>query len=602
MKLIYAYAMNYRNFKNQAFTLTNSCHVKLLGKSGKWSGIKIEKVDSFCQKMPPNILSISALVGRNATGKTNFVEMIGAKYRLAGHGGKRREDAYFLLYAPNDGESCYYYFEIVSPEKFGTLFSWIKADQITEGRPRCAAGWCRYDGANGRLLAAEQYAPAKGKTVVITLCDRFQKDGMVSNYKFSVERSVRMYRANTFASQVDVVRKLYHNKDRTILRDPEYKLDVVCNMKYLDHGPEGTPHENKPLFPTLYTREEVPEENRDAVRLAENWVKFYAESRAPDFDLWDMMRYTFTQMGKKRGPFDASKPFISEGLFDLKQVFKAFSYCLTEIDSELKENEITTVKSDEFLDVVLTSERLERTECGFTIPVAPVSGPDQEIHKLTRILIDDIFRYHGRAGEFLQPTWVNISDGELWYIHFLASISEALESFESSDNQDTCILLLDEPEIHMHPDLARQLLDHLTQWLQSYMETKVQIILTTHSPFILSDIEKGNVQVLKRSGDDAKTEYWAKVVHPQKQTYAANIYALLTDSFFMDSGFGEMARKQIKMVLQDLGSENTSKEKHDYIKSMIDIVGEELVRRKLEELYRKKYSAYPTMGQEEMES
>lgn len=601
MKLIYAYAMNYRNFKNQAFMLTNSYHVQLLGKPSKWSGIKIAKIDAFRQKMPPNILSISALVGRNATGKTNFVEMIGAEYRLASYDSEKQEDAYFLLYAPNEGETCYYYFEVISPEKFGTLFSWMEAGQITEGNPRCGAGWCRYDDTEDRLLVAEKPAGVKGKTAIISLRDRFQNDGMVRKYKLPVERSVRLYRANTFTSQVEVVQKIYRNKNRTILRDPEYRLNVMCNMKYLDHGPKGTPLENTPLFRPSYTREEVPKKNRNAVRLAENWVKFYAESQASDFGRWDTMRYMFEQMSKKRSPSPVPGPFTNNGRFDLKQVSKVFSHCITEISFGLNKNGIATVKSDEFLEAILTSEQLERTESGFIIPVAPASCPDEEMHTLVRVLIDDVFRHYGKAGEFLRPSWANISDGELWYIHFLASISEIVESFENSDDQNICILILDEPEIHMHPDLARQLLDHLTQWLQDYTKTKFQIILTTHSPFVLSDLEKGSVQVLKRSGNNPKAEYWAKVRFPKKQTYAANIYALLTDSFFMDSGFGEMARKQIKAILQDLDSENTGQEKHKYIKSVIDSVGENLVRRKLEELYQKKYSAYLTMEQEEME-
>lgn len=597
MRLIFAYAIKYRNFKDQAFTLVNSYHIQLRGGPGGWDGISIQKVDAFQQHLPPNILSISAIVGRNATGKTNFVEMIGAEYRPPDYGGDC-DDAFFLLYAPNEDDGRHYYFEVVSPDSFGTLFSCIRPAPEGKDSPRFAEGWCSYDRSSGRLLAAEAQDRGEGKTVMFSLSDRFQYDGMTKKHGFSVQRNVRMYRAGTFSSQVQVVQKLYRNEDRTVLRDPRYSLKVICNTRFLEHGPEGTPYEDTPLFPPLYTREDVPEDKRDAVRLAESWVKFYAESQAPDFELWDTIRCMLEQLGRENSPPGMPGPFTSGGVYKEEQVLEALSHCVSVINEELELMQIGVIRSEDFLDAILTSKILHRTESGFTIPVAPEPGPGGDVPRLTRILVDDIFRLNKRAGEFLQPMWENISDGELWYIHFLASISEALETAESAEDLDTCIMVLDEPEIHMHPDLARQLLDQLTCWLKDYTSKKVQIILTTHSPFILSDIEKGNVQVLKRSGADAEAEYWSKVASPEKQTFAANIYALLTDSFFLDSGFGEIARKQIKAVLQELNSTDNVLETGEHISATIGSVGEQLVRRKLEELYQRRLNAHPKEGQE----
>ena len=600
MRLIFAYAMKYRNFRNQAFTLVNSYHIRLRGESGRWNGILIQKVDAFQQQLPPNILSISALVGRNATGKTNFVEMISAEYRPPDYGGNC-DDAFFLLYAPNEDDGSHYYFEIVSPNSFGPLFSCMKVVPGCQNGPGFAEGWCVYDRSDGQLLITEDQACREGKTVMVSLRDRFQYDGMTKKHGFSVLRNVGMYRANTFSSQVQVVQRLYRNKDRTVLRDPKYSLNVICNTRYLEHGPEGTPSENTPLFPLSYTREDVPEDKRNAVRLAESWVKFYAESQASDFELWDTIRYILEQLGQEYSPPSMPGPFTSGGVFQEDLVLEALNYCVTAINSELALNQIDVIKSENFLDAILTSKILVRTESGFTIPVVSESEPGEDVLKLTRALVDDIFKFHKGAREFLRPVWVNISDGELWYIHFLASISEILEAAEGTENFDTCIMVLDEPEIHMHPDLARQLLDQLTRWLKDYTSKKVQIILTTHSPFVLSDIERGNVQILKRAGANAEAAYWAKVGFPEKQTFAANIYALLTDSFFLESGFGEIARKQIKTVLQGLNSTDDAPdapEMREYINAVISSVGEQLVRRKLEELYQRRFNVHPKEGRE----
>lgn len=590
MKLIYAYALHYRNFRNQAFMLTDSYCVLLIGDPGKWNGIKIEKVDEFQMNTPPNILSVSALVGRNATGKTNFVEMIGAV-----HQSKNKDsipgDAFFLLYAPNeDEENDRFYFEVSSPDKFGDLFSWMKSDQIREGCSY-AAGWCRYDSGGKCLRACEAEALIEVKTVMVSLCDRLQSNDKNSSYEFPIRRYVKNYRTNTFASQAKVIQKIYCNDSRTVLRDPEYKLEATCDMRFLECGPEDAPLKNTPLFPPLYRRVDIPEEKRNAVRLAEGWIKIFAESQIENFDARDDLQRKFEKQADMAHLSIMPQSFVVDGRFREDMVLKVLNKYLEIITDDLTENAISVVKDAEFLRIILTDPLLKRTESGFTISVAPVSrDSEKNIQILIQTLIDNPQLDHGQLGTFLSQTWANISDGELWYIHFLASISEVLEDIKKDGETHTCILILDEPEIHMHPDLARQLLDQLTQWLKDYTDTKIQIILTTHSPFILSDIERGNVQILRRSGSTPEQEYWVEVKSQAKQTYAANIYAILTDSIFMDSGFGEIARKQLKDVLQSLQSKNlNNEEERERIRAVIDKIGEQIVKRKLEEFYQNKY-------------
>ena len=62
-------------------------------------------------------------------------------------------------------------------------------------------------------------------------------------------------------------------------------------------------------------------------------------------------------------------------------------------------------------------------------------------------------------------------------------------------------LVLDEVELYSHPEYQRtfvaDLLDRLS-WLQiNYPIKSINILLVTHSPFILSDIPKSNILYLK---------------------------------------------------------------------------------------------------------
>jgi len=81
----------------------------------------------------------------------------------------------------------------------------------------------------------------------------------------------------------------------------------------------------------------------------------------------------------------------------------------------------------------------------------------------------------------------------------------------------------------------------------------INVLLVTHSPYILSDIP--NAFVLKLI--NGKSEPF----NEGNETFGANVHDLLANDFFMENGFmGEWAKKQIKSVVESLTLEINSKE------------------------------------------
>lgn len=115
-------------------------------------------------------------------------------------------------------------------------------------------------------------------------------------------------------------------------------------------------------------------------------------------------------------------------------------------------------------------------------------------------------------------------------------------------------MILDEVEICFHPELQKSLLWNLIKMLESFginKECTINIIIATHSPFILSDIPQSNILYLDRG----KT-YTAKeiTVNP----FAANVNEILSQSFFLSNGFmGEFVREKIKDLINYLQGEKT---------------------------------------------
>lgn len=142
------------------------------------------------------------------------------------------------------------------------------------------------------------------------------------------------------------------------------------------------------------------------------------------------------------------------------------------------------------------------------------------------------------------------------------------------------ILLLDEPDIYFHPEWCRKYLDYLIKYLKTadiFKGLKLQIILTSHSPFVASDLPKENIIFLDKD-DDGNC-----VVKEGIDTFGANIHTLFRDGFFMESTFGEFAKNKIKQVVDWIENDKyeENKEKIDYI---ISSIGEPIIKNKLQSM------------------
>ena len=69
---------------------------------------------------------------------------------------------------------------------------------------------------------------------------------------------------------------------------------------------------------------------------------------------------------------------------------------------------------------------------------------------------------------------------------------------ESIPIHDNILLLLDEVDLYMHPEWQRNFLHYLSEQLkEEYKGKHIQIIISTHSPLVLSDIPYGNIIYLE---------------------------------------------------------------------------------------------------------
>lgn len=144
-----------------------------------------------------------------------------------------------------------------------------------------------------------------------------------------------------------------------------------------------------------------------------------------------------------------------------------------------------------------------------------------------------------------------LSSGEKQQAFVVSSILYHLGNIESvfRDNNKNRIaysnvcIILEEIELYFHPQFQKNLIKYILDGIKQMSFTHIkgiQLMMVTHSPFVLSDIPTGNILALK-DGMQSKTEL---------QTFGANIYDMLNTSFFLHNGtIGDFAQWLIGRII-----------------------------------------------------
>ena len=191
-------------------------------------------------------------------------------------------------------------------------------------------------------------------------------------------------------------------------------------------------------------------------------------------------------------------------------------------------------------------------------------------------------------------SFTSMSSGERQLMYSLSSILYHVQNLESVED-DACRmsyklvnLVLDEVELYSHPEYQRtfiaDLLDRLS-WLQiGYPIKSINILLVTHSPFILSDVPKNNILYLKDGEAVTNTDSFVN-------TLGANVNDILHQSFFLENGFmGENIQRKIQSLIRFLRSDDIKTFEWDSGRAtkFINTLGDEVVVSQLRLLLAKK--------------
>lgn len=197
---------------------------------------------------------------------------------------------------------------------------------------------------------------------------------------------------------------------------------------------------------------------------------------------------------------------------------------------------------------------------------------DYGFTQLIELIIDsynDKDKVYGRMFSIVpQP----MSSGESAMINIFATVYSALKKNTSG----SILLILDEIDAFLHPKWQQEILMHITRWInesEEFVNKKVQLIVATHSPIILSDIPQNNIIYLNKL---------SKIKYGVNPTFGASIGTLFYNSFAMKKGsIGEIARKEIQWVIDNIDNGDLDIMERKRLVYIIDNMGDKFLREKL---------------------
>jgi Predicted ATP-binding protein involved in virulence len=579
MEIIYIWIERYRNIEKCGFHLSNdfTVEVKNIDEENCIKKINIKRNTKKLNIYGNNIINVTSIVGKNSVGKSNFISCFGELLTSF------KDSSFILIYYDKDNDS---YLLECNKIAIQDVLGQIQKAIHREFQPSTLI--LKYN--KGKITEVLNEHELLYDIEYITIKENLNK--MMHPYANCEYSTIPRFGLDYKNS--GVLYQFLYLKD--VKNSENFKNnDILLNFEVMNDYNRRDEYEITFLPPIFSDEKFYYEHDCDKERYL--YKKVY------------MLRFFETTLNRMRFPKDDS---IKEQREILKSVV---NQCKGDLDKLLENYEIIKEKIIEIRTILMKNHKensinidacykqfveiLEKltmkveakkflNSFKFSINVSSILN-DTKLSQYVYEFLNLVDCSKDVSLEFINTKieiyYDNLSDGLQERFKLFSTIYKCFKQ-NNIEKFKNIVLILDEPDVHMHPEWSRRLFDDILDFLnKEFHESKFQIIFTTHSPFMLSDIPKEDILYLSK--DDNGKLY---VDNADINTLGANIHMLLKHSFFMDSTIGEFSNKRIKDVVKDLSRDinKLSEDRKKEIRFIINNIGEPVIKRKLEDMYNNK--------------
>lgn len=612
MELLYLWIDYFRNIKQQGFNFSSKFNFSIVpvgDVSKRKYQLSIELNKDHIDLFSKNILEVTGIVGKNGSGKSTILHCLKL---MSGQLARLTSPLIFSVFDEKTKTISTFYYQDSGDESMLSLIASAvgSADlknqyKIAKAKPYTIKRLLGEHGQIGGidfefkdLISCCYFSnsfdshPENIYNGIINISTNARVENFLKVYiEKEIDTALKMNKneprsINIFPSHI---RKYHKQELKTLIKFisyantrktgalPDIPSEVVVNFNFDDYthlieqfSQTSLLFDKKPLENIQKAAVEEIRKSKNIKRNFSNLVtlcSFYYILR------WDLFN-------ANRLPAEEIRVGINEIGKNTDPLFKKLKAFITPLnvinDDDSKSKSIAEFIGTSFENILekveFISEPLSSDSSRFKIKV------DTHLFNLLNLIYD---LKHTVESSFIDYSWSGISTGEEAFLSHFSRLNEVKKYVKGK----TVWLLIDEGDLYFHPQWQKEYFDQLLSYVKFlFPRNKVQIFVTTHSPFIVSDLPKQNLIFLKK---DENNKCVPAEAASQKETFGANIHELFTESFFLEGGLiGEFAKKQIQEIFD--WCTKTSKEEHIQIRNKINIIGEPIIRVKLAEMYAAK--------------
>lgn len=166
-----------------------------------------------------------------------------------------------------------------------------------------------------------------------------------------------------------------------------------------------------------------------------------------------------------------------------------------------------------------------------------------------------------------------LSSGEIQLLQTLSihayHIGNLLNVSDNRPKYKNINLVFDELEVCLHPEYQRQFIKRLVDMLNDLQNGFVHfnVMIVTHSPFVLSDIPLKQILFLENG----------KSINKKMNTFGGNVGDMFYDSFFMKSTMGDFAEGKLKRLLEIRKKESPTDDEIKEADAIYSCIGDPII-------------------------
>lgn len=583
MELVYLWVKEFRNIVNQGFNISSK-HLFQYNSNTNILSIK-ENPKYIPNFFGSKISNVTGIVGQNAAGKTNLLELI--MYVLDG-GNTKISNPFFVIYE-NQGDLVCYTQQFANSPICETKMKFLLYSSNSK-LPESVYFSNTFDGRNNNFGK---------KTHNLSLNQILQSQfgqNIYTKIKEETRNQINFINSNEFLELIGVEKETNPSSqfslmpNRVSISTPSWnninsRANVfdknVARILKLQHYDELS------LFCRRFREKITANKSGNALKYYTAFL-LYLDFIFNEFSerhigyQQELTEGVFSQLNSKTGKrFDSSiQSLMLDKLNEssIDEIFMTITFRISEYirrefsESFEKERFLEYLGSSAFKDISIFFEGTYSNR-----RMIFVSDYDDVMESFIKQYLE------ASTNQNLSFTfdWQGISSGHKAFLNLFSRFHSIRDKIKGNQ----IIICIDEGDLYFHPKWQTEFLNKLITVIPKiFKDQKIQFILTTHSPFLISDLPKDNLIFLEK-----RKEGECRVIPNEKidgETFGGNIGELYLDAFFLNGSLiSYFAAKKIKELISHVKNQ---KEYSETDMKLLKFLGNKIIKQRIEFLHNDK--------------